>query len=172
VIMVGELRNRDTAEIAIQAAITGHPVLSTLHTNDSAGTITRLLDMGVEPYLVSSAVSGVKAQRLVRTICPACKTLYYASAPLKEQLGGPAEQNLQLARGRGRDSSKSPRSVAAPYTPLSPNGDAHQGGHREISGTIIARPLQFMIITIASTTTFPIQGLLALQLPARVWGEE
>jgi type II secretory ATPase GspE/PulE/Tfp pilus assembly ATPase PilB-like protein len=101
VIMVGEIRDRETAEIAIQAALTGHLVLSTLHTNDSAGAITRLLDMGVEPYLVSSAVSGVLAQRLVRTICPACKTLYYASAPLKAQLGVPAEQNLQLARGRG-----------------------------------------------------------------------
>ncbi|HEY7492501.1 MAG TPA: ATPase, T2SS/T4P/T4SS family [Candidatus Tectomicrobia bacterium] len=101
VIMVGEIRDRETAEIAIQAALTGHLVLSTLHTNDSAGAITRLLDMGVEPYLVSSAVSGVLAQRLVRTICPACKTLYYASAPLKAQLGIPAEQNLQLARGRG-----------------------------------------------------------------------
>jgi type II secretory ATPase GspE/PulE/Tfp pilus assembly ATPase PilB-like protein len=98
---VGEIRDRETAEIAIQAALTGHLVLSTLHTNDSAGAITRLLDMGVEPYLVSSAVSGVLAQRLVRTICPACKTLYYASAPLKAQLGIPAEQNLQLARGRG-----------------------------------------------------------------------
>ena len=101
VVMVGEIRDRETAEIAIQAALTGHLVLSTLHTNDSAGTITRLLDMGVEPYLIASAVAGVLAQRLVRTICPACKTLYYAPTAIKEQLGVPAEQNLQLARGRG-----------------------------------------------------------------------
>jgi type IV pilus assembly protein PilB len=101
VVMVGEIRDRETAEIAIQAALTGHLVLSTLHTNDSAGTITRLLDMGVEPYLIASAVAGVLAQRLVRTICPACKTLYYAPAAIKEQLGVPADQNLQLARGRG-----------------------------------------------------------------------
>jgi type IV pilus assembly protein PilB len=101
VVMVGEIRDRETAEIAIQAALTGHLVLSTLHTNDSAGAITRLLDMGVEPYLVSSAVNGVLAQRLVRTICPGCKTLYYGTAELKEQLGVPPNQNLQLSRGRG-----------------------------------------------------------------------
>lgn len=101
IVMVGEIRDRETAEIAIQAALTGHLVLSTLHTNDSAGTITRLLDMGVEPYLIASAVAGVLAQRLVRTICPACKTLYYAPPAIKEQLGVATDQNLQLARGRG-----------------------------------------------------------------------
>jgi type IV pilus assembly protein PilB len=101
VVMVGEIRDRETAETAIQAALTGHLVLSTLHTNDSAGAITRLLDMGVEPYLVSSAVTGALAQRLVRTVCEACKTLYYASAAIKAQLGVPLDQHLQLARGRG-----------------------------------------------------------------------
>jgi type IV pilus assembly protein PilB len=101
VIMVGEIRDRETAEIAIQAARTGHLVLSTLHTNDSAEAITRLLDMGVEAYLIASAVTGVLAQRLVRTICPACKTLYYAPAALKAQLGLAEEQSVQLARGRG-----------------------------------------------------------------------
>ncbi|MCL4155042.1 UNVERIFIED_CONTAM: hypothetical protein GTU68_020177, partial [Idotea baltica] len=69
VIMVGEIRERETAEIAVQAALTGHLVLSTLHTNDSAGAITRMIDMGIEPYLLSSALIGVMAQRLVRTIC-------------------------------------------------------------------------------------------------------
>lgn len=101
VVMVGEIRDRETAEIAIRAALTGHLVLSTLHTNDSAGAITRLLDMGVEPYLVASAVSGVLAQRLIRTICPACKTLYYTSVAVKEELGIHRDDNFQLARGRG-----------------------------------------------------------------------
>jgi type IV pilus assembly protein PilB len=101
VVMVGEIRDRETADIAIRAALTGHLVLSTLHTNDSAGAITRLLDMGVESYLVASAVTGVLAQRLVRTICPSCRTLYYAPAAVKEQLGIPLDQNFQLARGRG-----------------------------------------------------------------------
>ncbi len=75
VIMVGEIRDLETAEIAIQAALTGHLVLSTLHTNDAPEAITRLMDIGVEPYLISSAVIGVLAQRLVRTICAECKTI-------------------------------------------------------------------------------------------------
>ncbi len=76
IIMVGEIRDRETAEIAIQASLTGHLVLSTLHTNDSASAVTRLIDMGIEPYLISSTVAGVMAQRLVRVICPDCKQPY------------------------------------------------------------------------------------------------
>jgi len=75
VIMVGEIRDRDTAEIAIQAALTGHLVFSTLHTNDAASTVTRLVDMGIEPFLIASCLSGVVAQRLVRVLCPKCKKL-------------------------------------------------------------------------------------------------
>jgi general secretion pathway protein E len=73
IIMIGEIRDRETAEIAIQASLTGHLVLSTLHTNDSASAVTRLIDMGVEPYLISSTVAGVMAQRLLRVICPNCR---------------------------------------------------------------------------------------------------
>jgi type II secretory ATPase GspE/PulE/Tfp pilus assembly ATPase PilB-like protein len=73
IIMVGEVRDHDTARIAVQAALTGHLVLSTLHTNDAPGAITRLADMGIEPYLVSSALDGVAAQRLVRVLCAKCK---------------------------------------------------------------------------------------------------
>ena len=76
VILVGEIRDRETAEVAINASLTGHLVFSTLHTNDSAGATTRLLDMGVEPFLVSSSVEGILAQRLVRTICKYCKEAY------------------------------------------------------------------------------------------------
>jgi general secretion pathway protein E/type IV pilus assembly protein PilB len=72
IIMIGEIRDRETAEAAIQASLTGHLVFSTLHTNDAAGAPTRLLDMGVEPFLVSSSLEGVLAQRLVRRICPHC----------------------------------------------------------------------------------------------------
>ena len=71
--MLGEMRDKETAEMAIQAALTGHLVLSTLHTNDAAGAFTRLLDMGVEPFLVTSCVKGVLAQRLVRKICEKCR---------------------------------------------------------------------------------------------------
>jgi len=76
IILVGEIRDLETAENAIQASLTGHLVFSTLHTNDAAGAYTRLSDMGVEPFLVSSTVEAVMAQRLVRTLCPACKEPY------------------------------------------------------------------------------------------------
>jgi len=76
IIMIGEIRDRETAEAAVQASLTGHLVFSTLHTNDAAGATTRLLDMGVEPFLVASSVEGIMAQRLVRRICPDCKTTY------------------------------------------------------------------------------------------------
>jgi general secretion pathway protein E len=83
VIMVGEIRDVETAEIAIHAALTGHLVFSTLHTNDSFGAVTRLVDMGIEPFLVSSSVIAVMAQRLVRRVCPSCRA---PSAPTAEQL--------------------------------------------------------------------------------------
>ena len=76
IIMVGEIRDKETAEIAIRAALTGHLVLSTMHTNDAAGAVTRLIDMGIEPFLVASSVLGCVAQRLVRRVCPECRTSY------------------------------------------------------------------------------------------------
>jgi type IV pilus assembly protein PilB len=76
VIMVGEIRDEETARVAVQAALTGHLVLATLHTNDAPGAVARLLDMGIEPYLLSSALNGVVAQRLARTVCPSCATKY------------------------------------------------------------------------------------------------
>ena len=86
-VLVGEIRDQDTAQIAIQAALTGHLVLSTLHTNDAAGAVTRFVDMGVQPFLLSATILGVLAQRLVRTICPYCKTAYKPSNTLLNQLG-------------------------------------------------------------------------------------
>ncbi|MBU1537108.1 type II secretion system ATPase GspE [Myxococcota bacterium] len=83
VIMVGEIRDLETAEIAIQASLTGHLVLSTVHTNDSAGALTRLVDMGVEPFLVASSLNGILAQRLVRRLCPLCKEAY---SPTPEEI--------------------------------------------------------------------------------------
>ena len=87
VIMIGEIRDLETAEIAIQASLTGHLVLSTLHTNDSASAVTRLIDMGIEPYLISSSVVAVMAQRLLRVICPECKTPYTLDEQVISQLG-------------------------------------------------------------------------------------
>lgn len=87
VIMIGEIRDKETAEIAIQSALTGHLVLSTLHTNDAPSSITRLVDMGVEPYLLSSCIVGVLAQRLVRKICPGCKEEYTPTSRELQSLG-------------------------------------------------------------------------------------
>jgi general secretion pathway protein E len=87
IIMIGEIRDVETARIAIQAALTGHLVLSTLHTNDAPSAITRLLDMGVEDYLLTSTLTGVAAQRLVRTLCPHCRVAAPALPELVEQLG-------------------------------------------------------------------------------------
>lgn len=87
ILMIGEIRDRETAEIAVQAALTGHLVLSTLHTNDAASSITRLLDMGVADYLLTSTLTGVSAQRLVRTLCPHCKAAKRVLPELAAQLG-------------------------------------------------------------------------------------
>jgi general secretion pathway protein E len=87
VIMVGEIRDLETAEIAIQAALTGHLVLSTIHTNDAPGAITRLVDMGVEPFLVASSIVGIMAQRLIRTLCTHCKEPYPAADEELRELG-------------------------------------------------------------------------------------
>jgi type II secretory ATPase GspE/PulE/Tfp pilus assembly ATPase PilB-like protein len=83
VIMVGEIRDAETAGIAIQSALTGHLILSTLHTNDAPGAVTRLIDMGIKPYLVASTLQGILAQRLIRMVCPSCKTAY---SPTKDEL--------------------------------------------------------------------------------------
>ena len=87
IIMVGEIRDLDTSEIAIQASLTGHLVFSTLHTNDAAGAITRLIDMGVEPFLIASTLEAILGQRLVRTICTNCKTEYEPTPDILQQLG-------------------------------------------------------------------------------------
>jgi type IV pilus assembly protein PilB len=101
IIMVGEIRDVETAQIAIQSALTGHLVLSTLHTNSAAGAVTRLLDMGIEPFLLVSALRGVVAQRLVRKICPHCCKQYEAEDWEKNFLHVPAERELLLQRGEG-----------------------------------------------------------------------
>ncbi|HWP65514.1 MAG TPA: type II secretion system ATPase GspE [Candidatus Limnocylindria bacterium] len=104
VIMVGEIRDAETAEIAIQAALTGHLVFSTLHTNDAAGAVARLLEMGVEDYLLASSLLGVLAQRLVRRICPHCKVPAEAdNSALRELVGGNGGGAVQVYEGRGCD---------------------------------------------------------------------
>ena len=99
IIMVGEIRDVETADIAIHAALTGHLVFSTLHTNDAAGAVTRLKDMGVEGYLISSSLLGVLAQRLVRVICNKCKITYAPDKELADELG--VKMNFQTYKGKG-----------------------------------------------------------------------
>jgi type IV pilus assembly protein PilB len=100
VLMVGEIRDLETAEIAVRAATTGHLVLSTLHTNDAPGALTRLIDMGIEPFMVASSVLGVLAQRLVRRICPQCRAPY---TPQDAELAFSGLNNsaVQLYTGQG-----------------------------------------------------------------------
>jgi len=111
VIMVGEMRDSETATIAMEAALTGHLVLSTLHTNDAASAATRLMDMGVEPFLIASSIIAVQAQRLVRTICTKCRESYAVPRevlvrygfPLREDISSGSEGSLNLYRGAGCD---------------------------------------------------------------------
>ena len=101
VIMVGEIRDGETARVAIQAALTGHLVLSTLHTNDCPSSLTRLMDMGIEHYLVASAVNGIVAQRLARTVCPSCKTTYYPPPSVLAQAGWTDTRPRAFQKGEG-----------------------------------------------------------------------
>ncbi|MDD0995693.1 type II secretion system ATPase GspE [Pseudomonas sp. TNT2022 ID1044] len=101
VVMVGEIRDRETAEIAVQASLTGHLVLSTLHTNSAVGAVTRLVDMGVDAYLLASSLVGVLAQRLLRTLCPHCKAPYNADASACQRLGLGTATTMQLFKAVG-----------------------------------------------------------------------
>lgn len=107
IVMVGEIRDEETASTAIEAALTGHLVLSTLHTNDAPGAVTRLIDMGIEPFLIASGVIGVVGQRLVRMICPKCKEQYKPPADAVKRLGISADNGtVTFYRGKGCDHCK------------------------------------------------------------------
>ena len=101
VILVGEIRDKETAEIAMQAALTGHFVFTTLHANDTATTVTRLLDIGIDTTLIQSAVTAVLAQRLVRVLCPKCKEPYPAPPEFRQKLGVPPEKEVTIYREKG-----------------------------------------------------------------------
>jgi general secretion pathway protein E len=101
VLMIGEMRDSETASIAIQAALTGHVVFATLHTNDALSALPRLLDLGVEPYLVASTLNGVLAQRLVRRVCPDCRTRYRPEPAVAALLAGRPIGGIELVRGAG-----------------------------------------------------------------------
>ena len=106
VIMIGEIRDNETARIAVQAALTGHLVLSTLHTNDAACSITRLVDIGIEPYLIAASLNGVLAQRLVRKICPECKEVYQMSEHMARYVEKAGVEPGEIYHGAGCDSCR------------------------------------------------------------------
>ena len=140
VIMIGEIRDRETSEIAHQSALTGHLVLSTLHTNDAPEAITRLMDIGVEPYLISSSLIGVLAQRLVRTICPDCKTSYPADPNLLSDLG-----DVEESRNDCRTDTQ-PREVSKSKEPLTLHRgkgckNCKQSGYRGRTGIFELLPI-------------------------------
>jgi general secretion pathway protein E len=101
VVMVGEIRDRETSDIVVQASLTGHLVLSTLHTNSAVGAVTRLLDMGVDAYLLASSLQGVLAQRLLRTLCDHCKTPFMADGISRQHLGLGPDDSCKLFRANG-----------------------------------------------------------------------
>jgi type II secretion system protein E len=104
VVMVGEVRDKETAEIAVQASLTGHLVFSTLHTNDAPSSVSRLIDMGVEPFLISSSVIAILAQRLVRVICPECKEAYTPTGAALKEMG--LKESVKFYKGKGCDHCK------------------------------------------------------------------
>src|SRR5690606_19071159 len=105
VILVGEIRDAETAQIAVQASLTGHLVFSTLHTNSAAATISRLIDMGIEPFLITSTLAGVLAQRLVRVNCPRCRAPYRPTPEELEEFGATLEDvaDITFMKGQGCD---------------------------------------------------------------------
>ena len=105
-ILIGEIRDRETASVAVEASLTGHTVFSTLHTNDAPGTVTRLVDVGIQPFMITATLEAVVAQRLVRTVCPDCRTTYEPDEDMLRELGPNADEvrGHTLAYGRGCDS--------------------------------------------------------------------
>ena len=135
VIMIGEIRDRETAQIAVQASLTGHLVLATLHTNDAPSAITRLVDMGIEPFLLASSLLGVLAQRLARTLCPVCKTPYASDAGEMEALGVDRPVTLYRAVGCPDCNHSGYRGRAGLYELLTVDESlralVHQGGNEQ-----------------------------------------
>jgi type II secretory ATPase GspE/PulE/Tfp pilus assembly ATPase PilB-like protein len=131
IMMVGEVRDPETAEITIRSALTGHLVFSTLHTNDSAGGVTRLLDMGIEPYLVASSVLCFIAQRLVRVICQVCAEDQPSPPGLREEFGLTGEIPRTLRYGRGCQACK---------------GTGYKGRTAIYEFLVVSEPIQQLIL--------------------------
>ena len=159
VIMVGEIRDLETAQIAIQASLTGHLVLATLHTNDAPGAVTRLIDMGVEPYLIGSSLEAVMGQRLVRRICPQCREAYQLEPQVWEQLGvsDEATRRRNGFRGTGCEAC---------------GGSGYAGRHGLFEWLPITEPMREKISAGASTRELRDQAFEEGMMPLRKTGVE
>jgi type IV pilus assembly protein PilB len=144
IVMVGEIRDNETADIAVKAALTGHQVLSTLHTNDAAGAITRLDDMGIEPFLISSSVLMTCAQRLVRRVCTNCREEFSPEPEMFEKLGLEPKKNTVFYRGSGCDRCK---------------GRGYLGRTAIIEALPVSEPVRRLIIKRASAAVIKNQGV-------------
>jgi type II secretory ATPase GspE/PulE/Tfp pilus assembly ATPase PilB-like protein len=155
VVMIGDMRDLETTEIAVRAALTGHLVFSTLHTNDAIGGITRLIDMGVEPFLVSSAVRAFFAQRLVRKLCPLCKTPTQVEESYLKSIGFPTQVRGQIMRGVGCEACR---------------GSGFQGRLSIYEVCLVTHALQHLINSRAHPAEFHKQALKDGYIPMRGYG--
>ena len=146
VIMVGEIRDEETARVAVQAGLTGHLVLATLHTNDAPGAVGRLVDMNVEPYLLSSVLNGVVAQRLARTVCPNCATKYYPTENVLKDAGLSGMTGRPFMHGVGCDACHNSgyRGRLGIYEVMEVNGDLRRMIHRAAASHEIRQRLREM----------------------------
>lgn len=178
VIMIGEMRDLETAQIAVQSALTGHLVLSTLHTNDAAGGITRLLDMGLEEYLLSSTVNGILAQRLVRKLCPFCKQAYPAPETVIAEMKldkFTETKDIQLYKAVGceacADIGYKGRQAIIEFLPMSDRIRKHIMGHKE-AGVIQQQAIDDGMLTIYEDGIVKaLQGVTTLDEVLRVTTE-
>ena len=139
VIMIGEMRDQETSSMAIEAALTGHLVFSTLHTNDAAGAFPRLLEMGLEPFLVSTAIKGVLAQRLVRRICKYCKEPVEISQAMRDELHLSPEMQFYHSRGCEKCNGSGYKGRCGIYEFLVPNETVRNLIIKRSSGAVIKR---------------------------------
>ncbi len=159
VVMIGEIRDLETAEIAVQASLTGHLVMSTLHTNTAVGAITRLRDMGIEPFLISSSLLGVLAQRLVRTLCGECKEAYQADEEQKKLFSLSASDELTLYKPIGCEhcNGKGYRGRTGIHELLVVNEKVQELIHKEVGEQAIEKEVR------KSTRSIQQDGLLKVQ---------
>lgn len=134
IIMVGEIRDTETAEISIRASLTGHLVLSTLHANTAVGSISRLLDMGVDGFKVASSLIGVISQRLARKVCDKCKKAYEADSMEKSILGFDQSEKLELYRGEGCKECNHTGYICFYGMPYTTRGRTYNRQYRELIG--------------------------------------